>query len=328
MPMQRRALLALGLSAVAGRAAAGRMAHAATVQSPVQLALGSFAALPAETAALISVVQSSNRWEVGHAAENRLFTGGASQTFILAEALRQCETGQLSEDQPMAVDDRLRSLASPVLADLSGHMPLRSVLEAMITHGDDTAADIALAACGVDAVRALIAEAGLRQTVIPASTRRFFSYLAGAPYGTDLGWSGMEALRHGRHFGKERPPLNPRETMASTAREMVSWYEKAMAGTFFAQPETATEYRRILSMADAISEVVPSGVAAYATGGRMSWNNFHSLALAGQMVLDATPATFCFVINWSGGADGVPSMTDAYRQATTGVLAAVRTAFS
>lgn len=324
MRIKRRALIASGGSALL---LAGRPAFAAS-QSPVQQALARFAALPAATTALVSVVQGTSRWEVAHNADGHLFMGSAVKTFILAEVLRQCEQGRLSEDQPIPVDDRVRSLISPVFANLSGRTQLRSVLEAMIAHSDNTATDAALAACGVAPVRALIAQAGLAQTQVPLSTRQFFSYLAGAPYGTDMGWSGMEALRKGKNFGTSRPPLNSRETMASTAREMVVWYEKALSGAFFSKPETVTEYKRILSMADAIPLTVPAGIAAFGKGGSIDWDDFHCFALAGQMILDGTPATFCFTINWTGPASGVPPMFDAYRQTVAGTLAATRKAFT
>lgn len=324
MRIRRRTLFALGTT---GAALLRNPAFAANA-SPIQQALAQFAALPASTAALVSVVQGNTRWETGHQPDTRLFMGSAVKTFILAEVLRQCEGGRLSEDQAIGIDDRVRSLVSPVFSGLSGHTPLRSVLEAMIAHSDNTATDAALGACGVAPVRRLIAEARLRQTAIPLSTRQFFSYLAGAPYGTDLGWRGMEALMKGRHFGKPRPPLNTRETMASTPRDMVAWYEQALGGQFFAKPETVTEYKRILAMGDAIPLVVPAGIAAYAKGGSIDWNGFHCYALAGQMMLDGTPASFCFTINWTGDAAGVAAIFDAYRQTVAGVLEAMRRAFT
>ena len=58
----------------------------------------------------------------------------------------------------------------------------------MIAHSDNTATDIALAKVGPAKVRALIAEAGLTATQIPDSTRRLFSYIAGAPEGRT--WAG------------------------------------------------------------------------------------------------------------------------------------------
>ena len=67
----------------------------------------------------------------------------------------------------------------------------------MITHSDNTATDAAMAAVGAPRVRALIGEAGLAATQIPDSTRRLFSYIAGAPEGVDLGWEGIQRMSAG-----------------------------------------------------------------------------------------------------------------------------------
>src|SRR3989338_2987273 len=108
----------------------------------------------------------------------------------------------------MAIDDSVRSLSSPVFLNLTGTTPARSVLEAMITHSDNTATDAALAAAGIDKVLALIAEAGLTSTQISTSTRRLFSWLAGAPEGVALGWAGVQRLIAAPPAGTTRPALN------------------------------------------------------------------------------------------------------------------------
>ncbi|MDE2517210.1 MAG: serine hydrolase [Rhodospirillales bacterium] len=322
MAVNRRGLAALGAAAVL----APKMALAATRRDPVDRAMAAFAALPATASALL-VAQSGNAgWDVAHQPEARLFVGSAVKTFILAEALRQVEAGTLSEDAQRPIDDRVRSLASPVFAHLSGTTPLRSVLEAMIAHSDNTATDAAIAACGVETVRALIASAGLHRTQIPNSTRQLFAYLAGAGLGVDPGWAGMEAIMRGKHFGPSRPPLNPDETMASTAREMVDWYRASLTGKYFTRPETLAEYRRILGMGDAIAQVVPAGLAAYAKGGSIDWDGFYCFAFAGRMVVGAATADCCFTINWHGKPDSVGPMFQAYRKAVADVLAATRTA--
>jgi len=81
-----------------------------------------------------------------------------------------------------------RNLCDQVLANPTGTTQLRSVLGTMIAHSDNTASDIALAACRVEKVRALIAQTGLANTQIPASTRLPFSYLAGDLHGVNLAY--------------------------------------------------------------------------------------------------------------------------------------------
>lgn len=322
MPIDRRGFAALGVSMLAAPAIAAPASRPAAIRE----AMAAYARLPATASGLVVAQSGPSLWEVGHRPEAPLFVGSATKTFMLAETLRQVEAGTLSEDRQQPIDDSVRSLISPVFAHLSGTTPLRSVLEAMIAHSDNTATDAVLAVCGAAKVRALIAKAGLRHTQIPDSTRQFFSYLAGAPRGTDRGWAGMKELMAGKSFGPPRAPLNQADTMASSARDLVTWYRHALAGAYFTRAETLTEYKRILSMGDAIPQVVPPGLAAYAKGGSINWNDFHCFAVAGQMVVGAATASFCFTINWTGKDDGVAPMFAAYRRAVADVLAAARSA--
>ena len=194
----------------------------------------------------------------------------------------------------------MRTQDSPVFLNLTGTTTARSVLEAMITHSDNMATDIALAAADPDQVRALIAEAGLRNTFIPDSMRRWFSYVVGAPEGVDIGRAGEMEFDKGKRFGEPRPPLNDVQTMASTAEDMVLWYQQALAGTFFEKPQTLVEFKRIQAMADAIALMVPADTVAYAKGGGIDFSEFHARCFAGQMIAGGLPITFCTTINWSG----------------------------
>ena len=285
-------------------------------------AVATFRALPGETSCLVEV--GANRaLRVAHDADRPLFIGSAIKTFILAQYLRDVEAGRRSEDAPMSVDDSVRTPGSPVLLGMTGKLPARSALEAMITHSDNIGTDLALAAVTPARVRALIAEAGLRQTQIPDSTRRFFSYIGGAPYGTDIGWAGMQRMDGHWRPGTPRAPLNDKETLASTAGEMVRWYRDAFAGRFFTKGDTLREFKRIQAMADALSQVVPDGLAAYGKGGSIDWEQFHCFCVPGQMIVRGVPVTFCFTVNWSGPDDGVAAMFGQYRDAVTRVLGAV-----
>ena len=135
-------------------------------------------------AAGISV--DSRIWTAGVQPDQTMFIGSAVKTFMLAEYLRS----DLSEWRLMNIDDSVRSISSTVFGDqtfageprpdlkLDGETLARSVLEAMITHSDNTATDAVLAAVGADNVRELIGDVGLTSVRIPDSTRQLFSYLA------------------------------------------------------------------------------------------------------------------------------------------------------
>ena len=87
----------------------------------------------------------------------QLFVASAIKTFIVCQYLRDVEAGRLSEDEQLPVNDSVRNSDSAVLLDLTGTTPARSILEAMITHSDNTATDIALLRVGPNRVRSFIA---------------------------------------------------------------------------------------------------------------------------------------------------------------------------
>ena len=319
MNLDRRRLLALTASALAGPVHI-EDAAAADGAARVQVAVDRFARLPATASCLVVADHPAASWRASHDPAARMFVGSAVKTFILAQFLRDVEAGRLSEDQQVKVDDAVRSASSPVFLNLAGTTAARSALEAMIAHSDNTATDIALAAVGPAQVRALIAEAGLKQTQIPQSTRRLLSYIAGAPEGVDIGWDGILRMQNGGSVGTPRPALNDKQTMASTAEEMVRWYQQALRGAFFKQPETLAEFKRIQAMADAVAKAVPPDTPAYGKGGSIDWERFHCLCFAGQMIVARVPVTFCLTINWSGPDDKVPAMAESYIAAAADVL--------
>jgi beta-lactamase class A len=314
--LHRRRLPAFAAAAAAGFPIAVRAQVSAT-DVRLKAAIDHFATLPAASC-LIVADQPGKPWQASHRPATRLFVGSAVKTFILAQYLRDVEAGRLAEGTQMAIDDSVRSLSSPVFLGLTGTTPAVNVLEAMIAHSDNTATDMAMAAVGADRVRALIAQADLKHTRIPDSTRRLFSYLAGAPEEVDAGWAGVQRLVETP--SAVRPALNDRQTMASTAEDMVAWYRQALAGRFFRKPGTLVEFKRIQAMADALIQVVPPDTMAYGKGGSIDWQDFHCFCLPGQMIVGKVPVTFCFTINWTGPADGVGATFQSYKTAIADTL--------
>ncbi|MDB5411910.1 MAG: hypothetical protein JWR10_245 [Rubritepida sp.] len=316
---RRQALLTAPLLISAGAAAQS------TAVNAVEAAMTRFAAIDGTVSALVVVDDPAGAWELGHQPELPLFVGSVVKTFILAAYLLGVESGGLTLTEQLPVNDEVRSLVSPVLGELTGTMPARSVLEAMITHSDNTATDIAIKRVGVDAVRALIARAGVAETRVPDSTRRLFSYLAGAAPGQDLGWAGMEGVIADRLPGAPRPIINDAQTMAAPARALVNWYRYVLSGRLFAQPIALAEFRRISAMADAMAFIVPPDIAAYGKGGSVVWHGENALSVAGQMVIRGIPATFCFTNNWRGGPESMAPTTSAMIAGARDILAAVAT---
>ncbi len=294
--MRRRHVPAL----LAATAAPAALAQGLVTDAALDDAVRDLVALPGETALLLEATSPKGRLRQAHRDAAPIFVGSATKTFILGAWLRAVEAGRLSLTETLAVDDAVRSPASPVLGGLTGTASAQVVLEAMIAHSDNTATDIALHRVGPGTVRALIAERGLSATRIPDSTRIMFSTMGGAPPGTDLGWAATRAIAENGPTLPPRPAINEYQTMVSTGRDMVAWYAAVLEGKVFAQPGTLDVFKRIQMMADAMPRLAPPDVIAYGKGGSISWGNFQALALAGRMVAGAVTADFFFAVNWPG----------------------------
>jgi len=291
---------------------------------PLPGLLKRFLDLPGTKSAQIDVDLQGDPWRVAHGADAALFCGSCFKTFVLAAYLKEVEAGRLALDEQLAVDDEIRSTGGGVFEFLTGSAPARIVLEAMIAHSDNTATDVAMKRLGVGKVRAFIAEAGLADVRIPDNTRRFFSYIAGYPAGVDMGLEGIAQMLAGKSETVARDALNDVQTMAGTAATFVTYYKRALAGAFFAKRETLAEFKRILGLADAIALVVPPDTPAYLKGGSIDWNGFHCMATAGQMIVGATPVTFCLTLNWTGSDGDAPAVIEAYKVAVATILTQVR----
>jgi beta-lactamase class A len=325
--MQRRNLLTgagpammAGLAAPVATAAAGTPAQA---HARYQEARRRFLVLPGEASFAIRIDGDGSSLGDAHRQRAPMFVGSAVKTFILTTYLREVEAGRLSLDEQLPIDDSIRSLVSPVFGNLTGTASARVVLEAMISHSDNTATDVALRRVGVEKVRAFIASTGLLTVAVPASTRRLFSYLAGAREGVDVGWAGMRKIMADQLFGTPRSPVNPAQTMAASAADLVAYYRSALRGSYLTEAASLNEFRRIQAMADLIAAIVPPGIAAHAKGGSIDWQGFHALCAPGQMVVGRRRVTFCFSLSWRGPDSGAPAVATRLKDATSDMLRAI-----
>jgi beta-lactamase class A len=298
---RRQALRAAGAAIVApALAACGGSSEAHAAPTTLQNAMQDFARLEPDTSSvLVHADVPGAPWTAAYFPERQLFIGSAIKTFILGQFLRDSETQRngVTEHTACEISDLHRSAGGGVFEGLSGTSSYRNVLEAMITHSDNTATDIAMAQVEPARVRALIAQAGLARTQIPDSTRMLFSYLAGAPLGVDIGWDGLLRMDD-LGYKKRDTVINPDVSMLSTADDMVSWYRQALSGKFFSAAQTLGEFKRISAMATAMSMVCPEDTVAYGKGGSIDWAGFHALCVPGQMRVRDIPVTFCFTLNW------------------------------
>jgi len=322
--MRRRQFLGSALGA-AGLTLLPQAPAAQGADGGVPDLLESFLTLPGTKSAQVDVDTPESPWRATFQPHEPLFCGSCFKTFVLAAFLQEVEAGRVDENEQLAIDEGVRSPGGSVFENLTGTTAARNVLEAMIAHSDNTATDAAMKRIGASRVRKFIAGAGLQKTRIPDSTRRFFSYVAGAAAGEDLGWKPLHELLQNQNTdaAKFRHPLNDVATMAAPADELVAYYKRALAGEFFTKPDTLREFKRIQSMADSIAVVVPPDTPCYMKGGSVDWNGFHCMASAGQMIVRGTPVTFALTLNWNDSDGDQAKTVAAYKGAVADVLAKV-----
>lgn len=276
-------------------------------------------------------------WSMELNADDHFFIASVFKALALAECLRQEEAlldpassvplaAQLSLRlaQQLPLDESVFSLVAPVLNSpaLTGMVTLRTALEAMIAHSDNTATDIVLKHVGPENVEAFIAEIGLTQTEIPLSTRQFFGYVFGVTDWENTTW---DHLVNPDPSLPPRPILNETITMASTPREMVSFYTRALQGAFFQYSVTLEVFRQILALGDAVLRSMPLGVNGFGKGGSIDFDGSHVLTFAGGLYVPDRWVSFALFLNWTdddGGDTG--AVQGAYLTAAQTIFALIR----
>lgn len=264
-------------------------------------------------------------------ANETLFAASANKTFALCEALRQVDSPHVVDtlgQTQLALDDSVWSLGSPIFnpPNVSGIVSARTALEAMISRSDNTATDMVFKMAGVSRIRQFIASANLAHTRVPDSTRAFAAYLFGAANYLTITWQELLDATQGPMV---RPFLNPVETFATSTNDMVSYYSRALQGTFFRHRQTLNEFRRILTLCDYIYLVpLPMGASVYAKSGNADIPGFHVRTIAGGMFFSGRWVYFAFLINWNSQKADDQRTVDAFFSAINRVLTVVKDTLS
>jgi beta-lactamase class A len=298
-----------------------------------QAILSLFKSLPGDVAVKIHAPATNNKPEflVESNASKVMFVGSAIKTFVLCEALRQADSPNVVKTlttRQLALDASVWSVDSATFnpPNLIGKVSERTALEAMILHSDNTATDMCLKHVGPDEVRELIASAGLKNTMVPESTRVFFGYLLGAKNYKTFTW---EELGAAANLPIVNSPLNKVQSLASSADDFVSYYSHALHGKFFQNKETLSEFRRILAMSDAIWLVpLPLGVSAFVKGGSIDVPKFHAVCVPGAMFFEERWVYFSITINWYAAEETYVNTVTAFAAAASRALALVKDALS
>jgi len=330
----RRRFLATGAAAVATApfSALATQSSSKAAASPDEI-LALFKSLPGETAVKIYAPAANGKPEflVEANASKMMFVGSAIKTFILCESLRQADAPNVVKTitaEQLSLDANVWSVDSATFnpPNLIGKVSQRTALEAMIMHSDNTGTDMCIKHAGPDKVRAFVASAGLKNTMIPDSTRVFFGYLLGAKDYKTFTW---EEIGAAANLPIVNAPINNVQTLASSADDFVSYYSRALHGAFFQHKETLNEFRRILSLGDAIWLLpMPLGISAFCKGGSIDVSGFHAVCAPGAMFFSNRWVYFCFTINWTAKAETDSATVAAFAAAGSKALTLVKEALS
>jgi beta-lactamase class A len=291
--------------------------------------LSHFRSLPGDVALNIYSPAAGDKSEIQIQANSgkMLFVASAIKTYVLCEALRQADSPDVAHtlaQKDLALNDTVWSLGSPSFnpPDLVGTVSELTAMEAMITRSDNTATDILLKHAGADNVRNFVAQAGLKNTLIPDSTRAVTGYVFGAPNYKTISWEELLQVIEGPLV---HPFFNNVETLASSADDLVSYYSRALQGCFFQYPETLVEFRRILTLCDFIYIVpLPLGVSAYVKSGNADFPGFHARCIAGGMYFPDRWVYFAFIINWYSAEPTDPATVSEFFSAINRSLTQIR----
>ena len=319
-----------GAGAAIGTMPLARSAIAGQKQgTSVEAILSLFKSLPGDVAIKIYAPATNGRPEflVESNPSKTMFVGSAVKTFILCEALRQSDSPNVVRTlmaQQLALDASVWSLDSATFnpPNLIGKVSQRTALEAMILHSDNTGTDMSIKQVGPDKVREFIASIGLKNTMVPDSTRALFGYLLGSKEPKAFSWEDLGAAANSPMVNS---PMNKVQTMASSADDLVSYYSRALHGDFFKNKETLNEFRRILAMSDAIWLLpLPLGVSAFVKGGSIDVAGFHAVCAPGAMLFDDRWVYFCLAINWYAKAESDVDTVNAFTAAGSRALMMVK----
>ena len=167
--------------------------------------------------------------------QRRMFAASTNKAIVLCERLRQLDSPTVEKqiaEHELVLDQSIWSPGSTIFnpPDLSGLVSERTAMEAMIIHSDNTATDMVLKEAGAQNVRKFIASIGLKNTMIPDSTRSFAAYLLGAPNYKTITWDELTSIPPGP---LAHPFLNDVETLASSADDLVSFFFASIAREVF-----------------------------------------------------------------------------------------------
>ncbi len=326
--------------ALAAAAAAGGLMTSPTAAAEPESATGiplaqriinKFRQLPGQQALEIwaPAVSGKPSFRAAYNADKALFCGSSFKAFVLAKFLQDIDAEQAKLNQQLAqelpLDKRVWSPGAPVFnpPSLAGKVPIRAVIDAMISCSDNTATDMMLKHVGADRVRDFIRSIGLKTARIPTSTRIFFGYLLNAPNYRNITWDQLQKLlKADAPF--VNPALNDLETMVCSPHDFVSFYERALQGKFFRHEATLERFKATLMLADAIPLVAPLATSFFMKGGSIDAKPEHALCIAGGAYIPERWVYFALIVNWNADTDDAGLVAGQFATADREIFAWIK----
>ena len=322
---RRQFLAATGVAAAAlSRSVQVLAAEQQTGQDSVSRGLlDAFLALPGNKSVQVDIDRPHGLRRVAYQPDSPLFCGSCFKTFVLATYLQGVEAGTLTESEQLPIDDSIRSVGGGVFEFLTGTASARAR-----AGSHDRAQRQHRHRCRHAARRC---RQGARlhpgsRSDAGAHPRQHAPFLflcrATRPAPT---WAGRDcrpcrpaslAGHCGRPSTTSRPWCARPASSSRTTSERWRASSSARTSAHRVQADPGDGRRHPARRS--------GRHARLSKGGSISWDGFYCLAVAGQMIVGATPVTFCLNLNWTEGDGGEAKVTEAYRQATAEVLGQVQ----
>ncbi len=227
-----------------------------------------------------------------HNEDRQLYCASAFKPFVLIECLRQYERGEngVRLDEILHITDNNKSVAAPEDRNAYANRPsgtgvtLADALNAMIEWSDNTATDMVLHRIGADRVQKFVDSNGLKDVIIPVSTRRHFLQVYGIePDQEDPGWQWIQDSVG--NLPVKRSPFEVSVRLAAPASAFVSFYHGLY--THLKNTDALSKCREILRGSNAaetlkarLGKRVP---VVEMKGGRLNFQGYHAGSAAGTL---------------------------------------------
>lgn len=270
------------------------------------LVCGAWHGYPGRFGFLISASDSHSHWSVGAKSDEQFNIASAFKVFIVAECLRQVENDlvtledRLELTESVRVPDNCKSLSEYPDGSL---IPIRQLLEAMISVSDNTATEMVMRRIGHENTLRMLRELGLTRTHFPASLRAMCAYAIGSDPGI-MYWELVKTCTAVKPPAMNRRAFDGEFGILSSPQDLVTFYQQAFSGRLFRKRVTVEIFKEIMHLEDTSFPFPWSpGVECYRKSGYLELPPYYASALAGITMSEGRQFHFAFCFNLEASND-------------------------